>query len=63
MKSRRGVEPILATVLVVLLTIVSGGIVAVYTIPLVSQIDTSCTKALNDINFQSEGFNLSLIHI
>lgn len=57
---KRGVEPIIATTLLVLLALVGGGVVAYYTIPLVSNVDSSCLNALKSVEFSDVGFTCTL---
>jgi cysteine-rich repeat protein len=57
---KKGIEPIISTVLIILVTIVIGGATAYYTIPLVSNVDISCLDALKAVDFEDAGVTCTL---
>lgn len=58
---RRGEAAVIGTVLLIVAVLVSGGIVAYYTIQQVKSVDTSCFEALNSIQFQDIGYSCRML--
>ena len=54
---KRGISPVIASVLIVLIVLVAGAVVAYFALPYAKNIDTSCVDALNYISFEDVGFN------
>ncbi|MEK6859152.1 MAG: hypothetical protein AABX53_04550 [Nanoarchaeota archaeon] len=55
--NKKGIEPIVGTVFLVVAVLVSGSIVAYYTIQQVQSVDASCLEALNNIQFVDVGYS------
>lgn len=57
---KRGITPIIATVLLIVLTLIGGGVVAYFAVPAVKQVDSSCLEAINRLTFEDVGYNCRL---
>jgi len=56
----RGITPVIATVLLIVLTLVGGGVVAYFTIPAAKSVDSSCLEAISKISFEDVDFSCRL---
>ena len=58
---KKGITPVIATVLLIVLTLVGGGVVAYFTIPAAKSVDSSCLEAIGKISFENVDFSCRLI--
>src|SRR3989344_4450344 len=55
---KRGISPVIATILLIILTLVLIALFAAFVVPFISSnLDASCNKALNRINFDQGIYN------